>query len=294
MGAIAVALLLGIFFAQANGLINAKWSTVLMGVLTISCTLAGYLEGHCRSRRNGSGMVKREWWRELRRYWMTAKFAATIALSLTVSCTGVRQQDVSAQPQKEECLLSMSYERGTALSCRVWDYLQIKQFYFLDAGDRSFRMASWRSPGEGRADFEYQVECDEARRRLEIIFEEFADEAPDAQVAHALREANTSWRKIDRVEYERVDFWRAPAKRDRIWLEFSALNCPGFAGGSISWEDGAMSKQQKRPSYSPEVRERAVRMVGEQARDYPGAPKFASAARARSCNSRCRPIARLA
>ena len=30
-----------------------------------------------------------------------------------------------------------------------------------------------------------------------------------------------------------------------------------------------MSKQQKRPSYSPELRERAVRMVGEQARDYP-------------------------
>lgn len=29
-----------------------------------------------------------------------------------------------------------------------------------------------------------------------------------------------------------------------------------------------MSKLQKRPNYSPEVRERAVRMVGEQARDY--------------------------
>ena len=29
-----------------------------------------------------------------------------------------------------------------------------------------------------------------------------------------------------------------------------------------------MSKQQKRPSYSPEVRERAIRMVGEHARDY--------------------------
>ena len=30
-----------------------------------------------------------------------------------------------------------------------------------------------------------------------------------------------------------------------------------------------MSKQQKRPNYSPEVRERAIRMVGEHARDYP-------------------------
>lgn len=29
-----------------------------------------------------------------------------------------------------------------------------------------------------------------------------------------------------------------------------------------------MSKQQKRPNYSPEVRERAIRMVGEHARDH--------------------------
>ena len=29
-----------------------------------------------------------------------------------------------------------------------------------------------------------------------------------------------------------------------------------------------MSKQRKRPNYSPEVRERAVRMVGEHARDH--------------------------
>src|SRR5690606_8738222 len=39
------------------------------------------------------------------------------------------------------------------------------------------------------------------------------------------------------------------------------LNRPGFAGGFIRWEDGAMAGRSK---YSAEVRERAVRMVLEQ------------------------------
>src|ERR1700712_18041 len=37
------------------------------------------------------------------------------------------------------------------------------------------------------------------------------------------------------------------------------LNRPGFSGGSNSCEDGAMTKRT--PPYSPEVRERAMRMV---------------------------------
>ena len=39
------------------------------------------------------------------------------------------------------------------------------------------------------------------------------------------------------------------------------LNRPGFFGGSNSCEDGAMTKRT--PPFSPEVRERAVRMVLE-------------------------------
>jgi transposase len=39
------------------------------------------------------------------------------------------------------------------------------------------------------------------------------------------------------------------------------LNRPGFCGGSNSCEDGAITKHN--PAFSPEVRERAVRMVLE-------------------------------
>jgi transposase len=44
------------------------------------------------------------------------------------------------------------------------------------------------------------------------------------------------------------------------------LNRPGIAGDSISCEDGVMSRQNR---YSPEVRERAVRLVLEHEQDHP-------------------------
>src|SRR3954462_13010986 len=49
--------------------------------------------------------------------------------------------------------------------------------------------------------------------------------------------------------------WRTSRSRVRN------LNRPGFPGGSNSCEDGAMTKRT--PPFSPEVRERAVRMVLE-------------------------------
>lgn len=48
------------------------------------------------------------------------------------------------------------------------------------------------------------------------------------------------------------------------------LNRPGILGGSNSREDGAMeTPKQKSPAYSPEVRERAVRMVFEHRAEHP-------------------------
>ena len=44
------------------------------------------------------------------------------------------------------------------------------------------------------------------------------------------------------------------------------LNRSGFLGGSFTSEDGAMTRASK---FSPEVQERAVRMVSEHAADYP-------------------------
>jgi hypothetical protein len=44
------------------------------------------------------------------------------------------------------------------------------------------------------------------------------------------------------------------------------LNRPGIVGGSNAWEIGAMNKPK---TYSPEVRERAVRMGFEHAPEYP-------------------------
>ena len=46
----------------------------------------------------------------------------------------------------------------------------------------------------------------------------------------------------------------------------SPLNRPGFRGGFNSLEDEAMNKSKK---FSPEVRERAVRMVQEHRGEYP-------------------------
>ena len=46
---------------------------------------------------------------------------------------------------------------------------------------------------------------------------------------------------------------------------FDSLNRSGFSGDSISWEDGVMNKTTR---YSPEVRERAVRMVFEHRAEY--------------------------
>jgi len=43
------------------------------------------------------------------------------------------------------------------------------------------------------------------------------------------------------------------------------MNRPGFCGGSNSRENGAMNKSNK---YSPEVRERAVRLVQEHRAEY--------------------------
>jgi transposase len=44
------------------------------------------------------------------------------------------------------------------------------------------------------------------------------------------------------------------------------VNRPGFAGDSNLWELGVMSKSKQ---YSPEVRERAVRMVFDHEHEYP-------------------------
>ena len=49
-------------------------------------------------------------------------------------------------------------------------------------------------------------------------------------------------------------------------LDSGLPNRPGFCGGSNSWENGAMNKSNK---YSPEVRERSVRMVQEHRGEYP-------------------------
>jgi len=43
------------------------------------------------------------------------------------------------------------------------------------------------------------------------------------------------------------------------------MNRPGFTGDSISWEDGGMNTTTR---YSPEIRERAVRMVFEHQAEY--------------------------
>jgi transposase-like protein len=53
--------------------------------------------------------------------------------------------------------------------------------------------------------------------------------------------------------------------RRRCWRE---VNRPGFAGGSNSWEIGAMETKKTAKSFSLEVRDRAVRMVREHRRDY--------------------------
>lgn len=45
------------------------------------------------------------------------------------------------------------------------------------------------------------------------------------------------------------------------------MNRPGFRGGKILREDRAMNKRSNR--FSPEVRERAVRMVQEHSSEYP-------------------------
>src|SRR3954451_10399265 len=46
-------------------------------------------------------------------------------------------------------------------------------------------------------------------------------------------------------------------------MRHNPLNRPGCAGGSESGEDGAMETKKTAKSYSPEVKERAVRMVLE-------------------------------
>src|SRR3954451_3210209 len=46
-------------------------------------------------------------------------------------------------------------------------------------------------------------------------------------------------------------------------MRHNPLNRPGCAGGSESGEDGAMETKKTAKSYSPEMKERAVRMVLE-------------------------------
>src|SRR5690242_15863001 len=52
------------------------------------------------------------------------------------------------------------------------------------------------------------------------------------------------------------------------WRRWASLNRSGFAGGSNSGEGGAMEKQKKSVPFSPEVRDRAVRMVLEHAGEH--------------------------
>ena len=60
-------------------------------------------------------------------------------------------------------------------------------------------------------------------------------------------------------------------QRDYRLLHQSGVNRPGIPGGSRVGEVGAMSK---RPRFSQEVRERAVRLVVEHASDHP--PRWAA------------------
>ncbi len=71
------------------------------------------------------------------------------------------------------------------------------------------------------------------------------------------------------VALVRYSMWHAEKHKDddkKTEKETDSLNRPGFDGGSDLAENGAMNKSNK---FSPEVRERAVRMVQELRGEYP-------------------------
>jgi hypothetical protein len=59
------------------------------------------------------------------------------------------------------------------------------------------------------------------------------------------------------------------AQREQLFPKFPQPNNPGFLGDSTLLEDGVTVAQVKR--YSPEVRDRAIRMVVDHLR---GVPRF--------------------
>ncbi len=71
------------------------------------------------------------------------------------------------------------------------------------------------------------------------------------------------------VALVRFSVWYSEKHKDddkKTEKEADSLNHPGFDGGSNLAENGAMNKSYK---FSPEVRERAVRMVQEYRGEYP-------------------------
>ena len=123
-----------------------------------------------------------------------------LSVSLVSACAK-EQPNALAHTAGGECIIAFSYEANSALSRDVWDYLQREQLRFMH--DDRLASGLFYSRGEGVAAFDYAASCDFARAHAARMIEAIAHDAPNAEIANALRLANGTWREIDRAEYER-------------------------------------------------------------------------------------------
>lgn len=141
------------------------------------------------------------------RRWLAALVACGF---LAASCMGAADRSTGRTSQSS-CILSASYERGTELSGRAWDYLSENLDYFIDNEGVLFSAAVLYTRGFGRAAFDYRTDCPSAQRRVERAFAYLAHRAPDPEVGDVLRQANATWRVIDQTEFEDAEAPNRPA-----------------------------------------------------------------------------------
>jgi hypothetical protein len=96
----------------------------------------------------------------------------------------------------------VTYVSGNDVSDRVWQHIQTQQYDLIDSQDAAFGAAQWYSRGDGRAGFFYNLDCAQARERVEAVLEEFARSAPMEDVAEALRASKATVREITQAQFE--------------------------------------------------------------------------------------------